>query len=70
MATNQPAGDGHRNGAVRKRSQLQAEDNSWTKRDKSTGEFMDRKSAGPKFKGVRTETRKEKGASNAKQSRH
>lgn len=66
MATNQPAGDGHRNGAVRKRSQLQAKSGAWTKRDKSSGEFMDRKAAGSKFKGVR----KEKGASNAKSSRH
>jgi hypothetical protein len=57
MATNPPAGDGHRNGAVRKRSQLETkiqDDDQWTKRDKETGQFMDNK-AGDKFKGVREE---------------
>jgi hypothetical protein len=56
MATNKPAGDGHRNGAVRKRSQLK--DGLFgkeTKRDLSTGEFMAQKKDGGKFKGVRKE---------------
>ena len=59
MATNKPAGDDHRIGAVRKRSQLktkiQGEDH-WTKRDKESGQFMDQKQDGEKFKGVRRET--------------
>ena len=56
MATNKPAGDDHRNGAVRKRSQLK--DGLFgkeTKRDLSTGEFMAQKKDGGKFKGVRKE---------------
>jgi hypothetical protein len=57
MATNPPAGDGHRNGAVKKRSQLETKiegEDQWTKRDKETGEFMANKE-GDKFKGVRKE---------------
>ena len=41
MATNPPKGDGHRNGAVRHRSQVfnhRAE--QWVKRDKETGRFI------------------------------
>ena len=56
MATNKPAGDGHRNGAVRKRSQLK--DGLFgkeTKRDRTTGQFMAQKKDGGKFKGVRKE---------------
>ncbi len=56
MATNKPAGDDHRNGAVRKRSQLK--DGLFgkeTKRDTATGEFMAQKKDGGKFKGVRKE---------------
>jgi hypothetical protein len=56
MATNKPAGDGHRNGAVRKRSQTK--DGLFgreTKRDLTTGQFMDQKKDGGKFKGVRRE---------------
>lgn len=55
MATNPPAGDGHRNGAVRNRSQLKAPNGNWTKRDGDTGRFMDQKTSGGKFKGVRKE---------------
>lgn len=57
MATNAPARDGHRNGAVRKRSQLETKiegEKQWTKRDKDTGQFMDNK-APDKFKGIRKE---------------
>ncbi len=58
MATNKPAGDGHRNGAVRKRSQLKTkimgEDHA-TKRDTTTGEFIAQKKDDGKFKGVRRE---------------
>jgi hypothetical protein len=56
MATNKPAGDGHRNGAVRKRSQLKdGLFGKQTKRDLTTGQFMDQKKDGGKFKGVRRE---------------
>ena len=56
MATNPPAGDGHRNGAVRKRSQTYNPKNDrWTKRDAETGRFMDQKSDSTPFKGVRKE---------------
>jgi len=58
MATNAPPGDGHRNGAVRKRSQIKTKvmgEEHFTKRDKSTGQFMDQKEDDKKFKGVRKE---------------
>lgn len=38
MATNPPSGDGHRNGAVRNRSQVyNPKTEQWVKRDKDTG---------------------------------
>lgn len=58
MATNAPAGDGHRNGAVRKRSQIKTKimgEDHYTKRDKTTGEFAAQKKDDKKFKGVRKE---------------
>jgi hypothetical protein len=60
MATNKPTGDNARKGAVRKRTQLRTKtmgESTWTKRDKTTGEFMDQKKAPAKkkFKGVRRE---------------
>lgn len=56
MATNPPSGDGHRNGAVRNRSQvLNPVTNQWVKRDRETGRFMDVKQDGTPFKGVRKE---------------
>jgi hypothetical protein len=58
MAVNKPVGDNARKGAVRKRSRLQGEIMGrpvWTKRDKSTGEFMDVKKSKKKFKDVRRE---------------
>lgn len=56
MATNPPTGDGHRNGAIRQRSQVQNPvNNNWTKRDTETGRFIDQKSDGTPFKGVRKE---------------
>jgi hypothetical protein len=58
MATNKPIGDNARKGAVRKRSQLKAKvrgEDHWTKRDRSTGEFMAQKKDEAKFKGVRRE---------------
>lgn len=56
MATNPPKGDGHRNGAVRERSQtLNSKTNQWVKRDTGTGKFIDVKQDGTPFKGVRKE---------------
>lgn len=56
MATNSPPGDGHRNGMVRKRSQVRTPlTGKETKRDTTTGKFMDQKADMGKFKGVRQE---------------
>ena len=56
MASNKPVGDNSRKGAVKKRSQLENPlTGAMTKRDKKSGEFMDVKSTGGKFKGVRKE---------------
>jgi hypothetical protein len=60
MATNKPTGDNARKGAVRKRTQLRTKtmgESTWTKRDKTSGEFMDQKKAPAKkkYKGVRRE---------------
>jgi hypothetical protein len=55
MATNPPKGDGHRNGAVRNRTQvLNPKTNVWTKRGPD-GKFMDGKTDGDPFKGVTKE---------------
>lgn len=56
MATNPPKGDGHRQGAVRERSQtFNPKTEQWVKRDAKTGHFLDVKQDGDKFKGVRRE---------------
>jgi hypothetical protein len=58
MASNEPVGDGHRIGAVKKRSQLKTKimgQEHYTKRSKDTGRFMDQKADDKKFKGVRKE---------------
>lgn len=55
MATNPPKGDGHRNGAVKDRSQTQAPNGNWVKRDSDSGKFIDQKTDGKPFKGVRRE---------------
>jgi hypothetical protein len=56
MATNPPKGDGHRNGAVRHRSQtFNPLMDRWVKRDADSGKFMDQKNNGQPFKGVRKE---------------
>jgi hypothetical protein len=64
MAVNKPVGDNARKGAVKKRTQLKTKlggASAWTKRDKTSGEFMDikkpptKKKAAKKFKGVRRE---------------
>ena len=58
MASNEPAGDGHRTGAVKKRSQLKTKvmgEEHYTKRNKASGRFMEQKADDKKFKGVRKE---------------
>jgi hypothetical protein len=55
MATNPPK-DGHRNGAVRNRSQTTTPSGHAVKRDTTTGRFMDLKTSSKSpFKGVRKE---------------
>jgi hypothetical protein len=56
MATNKPTGDNARKGAVKDRSQvLNPKTDQYVKRDTETGKFMDVKTTGGKFKGVREE---------------
>lgn len=56
MATNNPTGDNSRKGAVKKRSQGEnPKTKLMTKRDTEDGKFMDVKTTGGKFKGVRKE---------------
>ncbi|WP_166966984.1 hypothetical protein [Yeosuana marina] len=56
MARNKPIGDNARKGAVKQRSQvLNPKTNLYVKRDSETGRFMDVKTTGGKFKGVRKE---------------
>ncbi|MBS0552679.1 MAG: hypothetical protein JSS47_09150 [Proteobacteria bacterium] len=56
MAKNHPTGDGHRIGAVRKRSQTQTPSGHYIKRDTETGRFLDVKTTDKTpFKGVRRE---------------
>jgi len=58
MASNEPVGDNHRIGAVKKRTQRKGQvmgETAWTKRNKESGQFMDVKKSSKKFKGVRRE---------------
>lgn len=56
MASNKPTGDNSRKGAVKQRSQSQnPKTGLMTKRNTGDGEFMDVKTTGGKFKGVRKE---------------
>jgi hypothetical protein len=56
MAKNGKVGDGHREGAVRGRSQVfNPRSDRWVKRDGDTGRFMDVKHNDTPFKGVRRE---------------
>ena len=56
MATNPPSGDGHRNGALKGRSQtFNPKAEQWVKRDSETGRFIDVKKDGTPFKGIRKE---------------
>ncbi len=55
MAKNGKTGDGHRNGAVTQRIQVQnPKTGLYVKIDRETGKFMDNKTTGGKFKGVTT----------------
>ena len=66
MAVNKPVGENARKGAVKKRSQTKTTigaSSGWTKRSKSSGEFIAvkrpaKKKAAKKFKGVRVEKKK------------
>ena len=53
MATN--TGDGYRKGSVTDRTQVENDNEDWTKRDADTGKFMDQKADGEPFKGVARE---------------
>lgn len=56
MAKNGKTGDGHRNGAVKERSQvLNPVTEQWVKRDTNTGQFIDVNQNGQPHKGVRKE---------------
>jgi hypothetical protein len=56
MAKNPPTGDGHRHGQVNDRSQTyNPKTEIYVKRNTDTGRFMDGKSDGTPFKGVRKE---------------
>lgn len=56
MATNKPIGDNSRKGAIKHRSQvLNPKTNLYIKRNSENGRFMDVKTSGGKFKGVRKE---------------
>jgi len=55
MATNPPRGDGHRNGAVKNRTQVfNPQNKTWNKRGPN-GQFMDQKADDKPFKGIRRE---------------
>jgi len=56
MAKNGKPNDGHRDGAVKQRSQtLNPITDHWTKRDTQSGKFIDQKFDNKPFKGVRKE---------------
>ncbi len=56
MAKNGKTGDGHRNGAVKDRSQtFNPKTEKWTKRNSDTGQFMDQKKDDKPFKGITKE---------------
>ena len=55
MAKNGKVGDGHRNGAVRGRSQVHNPKTGMFVKRGPHGKFMDVKTSGGKFKGVRNE---------------
>ena len=56
MAVNKPYGDNHRIGMIKDRTQTYNPKNGmYVKRDLNTGRFIDVKTTGGKFKGVRKE---------------
>lgn len=56
MAKNKPYDDGHRQGAVKDRSQTyNPKTGNWTKRNIENGRFIDQKADDAPFKGVRKE---------------
>ena len=56
MAKNGKTGDGHRQGSVKNRSQVfNPKTGLMNKRNLKNGQFMDVKTSGGKFKGVRNE---------------
>jgi hypothetical protein len=56
MAKNGITGDGHRNGAVKERTQVfNSKTEQWVKRDTNTGQFIDVNQNGQPHKGVRRE---------------
>lgn len=56
MARNGKVGDGHRNGAVRERTQtFNPKTEQWVKRDTNTGRFIDVNKNGKPHKGVTKE---------------
>lgn len=56
MAKNKPIGDNSRKGAVKNRSQVfNPKIGLYVKRNSATGQFMDVKTSGGKFKGVKKE---------------
>lgn len=57
MAKN--TGEDYRKGSVTDRTQVQnTQSGNWVKRDTTTGQFIDQKTDGEKFKGVATEVDK------------
>ncbi len=56
MAKNGKVGDGHRNGAIKERSQtFNTKTETWVKRDTNNGQFIDGKADSKPFKGVTKE---------------
>lgn len=55
MSTNKNTHDGHREGAIRDRSQFQTPSGQWAKRDRDTGRILDVKADNDPFKGVTRE---------------
>lgn len=47
--------EGRRNGSVNDRTQTQAPNGNWTKREAETGRFIEQKQGGTPFKGVAKE---------------
>ena len=59
MAKN--TGSGSRIGSVTNRTQVQSGNGNWTKRDRTSGQFIEQKQSGEPFKGVAKEVDKRRG---------